>query len=486
MIDREDADPAGVWGSKHRVLTAGLLLTVSMIAFEALAVATVLPATVQSIGGLEWYGWVFSSFMLTNLIGVSVGGQATDRHGAAPTYTAGAVLFTTGLLIAGLAPSMEVVIAGRAAQGLGAGAISAVSYVAVARGYATASQPRMLALLSSAWVIPGLLGPALAGLVAERLGWRSVFLALAPFVLLASTLVLPGLRRTTRPAAVGTSQVLPALRLALGAGMLLYGFDRAGTLPGAAVMAAGAWLGLRALVRLTPSGTLSAQPGLPAAIATIGLLSFSFFAAEAFLPLAITSIRGRSMVFAGMALTAGTLTWTAGAWLHARLAPRHGRRSMTLTGLTLLLAGIVVSAGPLTPAVPVAATIVGWGVAGLGMGLAYSTSTLVMLESAPAGQEGMASASLQLANGLGVALGTGMGGAVLALAGSTSAQPQPLGIAFVNLVALIAGVIALLSAGRLPARAPSQPAAAGSRSNQAKETVTLVCPKEPTRTPTVQ
>ena len=155
----------------------------------------------------------------------------------------------------------------------------------------------------------------------------------------------------------------------------------------------------------------------------MGLLSAAFFAAEAFLPLLLTAIRGRSATVAGLALTAATVCWTAGAWIQARLASTRSRRAMVAAGLTLDRGGNSRGTGAvLSERVPVVVAALAWGVAGLGMGVAYSTTALVVLEMAPPGREGAASASMQLANVLGVALGTGFGGAIVAL-GTTAGAP---------------------------------------------------------------
>lgn len=443
---------ARVWDEAHRRLTLGLILTVSSTAFEALAVATILPATVQNIGGIELYGWAFSGFMLANLLSINVAGQVADQRGPAVPFILGSVLFVAGLIIAGTAPSMPVVVVGRAAQGLGAGAISSVAYVAVARGYAPGTQARMLALLSSAWVVPGLIGPALAGTVADHLGWRWVFLGLAPLTGGASILAVPPLRQLAPAAAAPQeSRFRSAVFLAAGAGMLLYGVGSSSLMVATALIGAGLAVGIRALRDLVPPGTLRARAGLPAAIVTMALLSFAFFGAEAFLPLSLTSVRGTSTTLAGVALTAATLTWTSGAWIQARLAARRSRRGLTIVGLLLMLIGIAGTASILVPVVPVTLAIITWGVAGLGIGIAYSTTTLCVLEGAPAGAEGQSSAAMQLANVLGVALGTGLGGAALAVL-TAAAQPRALAIGLVDAITVLAAALAVVSARRLPGR----------------------------------
>lgn len=452
-----DSISAVIWGTERRNLTIGLILTVSMAAFESLAVATVLPAAVKDIGGLEWYGWVFSGFMLANLVSITTAGHAADQQGVARPFVLGSGFFVGGLLGAGLAPAMPLVVASRIAQGLGAGAISSVAYVAIARAYPVGARPRMLAMLSSAWVVPGLIGPALAGAVADHVSWRWVFLGLAPPTVLASALAVPSLRRLgpSATAATKTSRTLTALCLATGTGAALFGLGCADLRLAAAVTVVGVGLALPALTRLLPTGTLRARRGLPAAVATVGLLGFAFFAAEAFLPLSLTEVRGQSTMVSGLALTAATLTWTAGAWIQARLAARASRRRLTAGGLLLIIGGVAGIAVVVTTAVPVAVAALAWGIAGLGMGLAYSTVTLVVLESAAAGEEGASSSAAQLAFVLGTALGTGIGGTMVALATTSAAHSTRTGIAVVDASAIAATMLALLTARALPAAGPS-------------------------------
>ena len=177
--------------SWQRPLTAGLLLTVVCVAFEGLAVTTVMPTAVRELGGLMSYGWAFSAFMLTNVVGIAVAGERIDRHGPRGPLAAGLALFALGLLGGGAAPSMAALIAARAVQGFGAGELSAVIYACVARCYPADQQPRMLALLSTAWVVPGLVGPGVSGYVADHMSWRLVFFGLVPIVFVATALTVP-------------------------------------------------------------------------------------------------------------------------------------------------------------------------------------------------------------------------------------------------------------------------------------------------------
>ena len=442
-----------IWSSPQRWLTLGLILTVVGPAFEAISVATILPATSRELGGLHLYGWAFSAFLLTNLVGITMAGGEADRQGPARPYVAGMLLFTAGLLIGGLAPSMPILVAARALQGLGGGFIGAIAFVAVARGYPADVKPRMLALMSTAWVLPGLIGPAVAGWIGQSLGWRWVFLGLAPLPVLAAFMTLPALRSlgggTTAPRDWG--QIGTATALAAGAGLLLGGLGATSGPLAAALVLGGGLVGLVALRRLLPVGTLSAAPGIPAAILTGGLLNLAFFGVDAFVPLSLSALRGQNATMAGLPLTTATIMWTAGSWLQARLAPVAGRRQLVASGLVVTVIGCGAAALIVLPATPVLLAPIGWGIAGLGMGIAYSTLSLVVLEHAPPGAEWVLTAALQLLNVLGGALGTGIGGALVAHASRAEAGIAG-AIVRQDLLMIAVLAIALLTAQRLPGR----------------------------------
>ena len=123
-----------------------------------------MPIVDRDLGGnIDLYGWVFSGFFLGNLLGIVVAGLLIDRGGLVRPFVLGLRLFSIGLLVGGLAPSMPVLVVARFVQGLGAGAIPPVAYVSIGRALPEALRPRMFATLSTAWVLPGVIGPALAG-----------------------------------------------------------------------------------------------------------------------------------------------------------------------------------------------------------------------------------------------------------------------------------------------------------------------------------
>jgi MFS family permease len=441
----------GLWAPHRRALTAGLVLTVTFIASEALAVVTVMPLVAHDLKGLSLYGWVFSAFMLAELVGIVLAGRDADRHGPARPYVLGVALFTAGLLVAGSAPNMAILVVGRALQGLGAGAIPAVAYVTIGRSLPESARARMMAVLSTAWVVPGIVGPGLAAAVAHLFSWRWVFLGLVPLVVLTASMALPSLIRLGPPEAESATEhnAIDGIRTAAGAGLFLGALNSRNVGLGIGLALLGFLVGFPALRRLLPSGTLRAGRGLPATILSRGLLTFTFFGADAYVTLTVTTVRHHSTLMAGGVVTASTLAWTVGSWIQARLNEQVEGRRLVRWGLAAIFTGTAGMALQLHGGVPVAEAFVAWSVAGLGMGLSYAPLSLMMLHAAPSGREGWASASLNLADVLGVALGVGIGGAAVA-AVARGKWPVSTGVSIAFGVAALAAIVALALAQRLP------------------------------------
>lgn len=447
------AEVGGLWSPQRRRLTVGLVLNVTLVASESLAVETVLPMVSDDLGGLSLYGWVFSAFFLGSLLGIVLAGRMADRRGPALPCGLGLGLFAVGLVAGGLAPSMLALVVARAVQGLGAGAIPAVAYATIGRTLPEELRPRMFAFLSSAWVIPGLAGPALSGLVGDAFGWRWVFLGLLPIVGLAAALSVPALRSLAPVGGRDTGSPLrPALALVVGSGLLLAGLGSSRPLTLAAATATGVAIGVPALRRLVPQGTLAARPGLPSTVLIRGVITFALFGAGAFVPLTLQSVRGTSASVAGLALTASALAWTAGAWVQERRMAAWGPVRLIRIGFALLLVGIPGVALALVDGVPIAVGVAGWATSGLAMGFAYAPIAQLVLRHAEPGREGTDSAALQLSDVLGVALGTGVGGALVAYGDRVSwAASTGIGLTFA-LTTTVAALGLLLTRRLDPAR----------------------------------
>jgi MFS family permease len=314
--------------------------------------------------------------------------------------------------------------------------------------------------LSSAWIIPALVGPALAGQVAEHASWRWVFIGIVPPMPIGAAMLLPSLARLPERAQSPDARpggVFAALRLAAGVACLLFAAGATSYVVALLVGVLGLALTVPALAVLLPSGTFTGGIGLPAAVALRGLLAFGFFGSEALIPLGLSTQRGMPPSLVGLSLTAGALTWVIGSWAQDRAESRSAgsvsqRALRVAIGLALVAGGIGgVAAIILNQSVPVELVVVSWGLGGLGMGLAYPGTTLTALGNASSGQEGLAAAALQVAETVAVASGTGAAGALFALADHLQrAGSDGLGWGFVLSIASI--VAAFIPTTRLAPR----------------------------------
>jgi MFS family permease len=463
----ETSPQDSILGPGYRRLTTGMVLVVSFIAFEAIAVATVLPVVVRHLGGLRLYGWAFSAFMLAQLVGIVVAGPLVDRIGMLRPTLVAVALFAAGLVIDGAAPSMVVLVGGRVVQGLGAGVLVVTLNVLVGRGYPPALRPRAYAAMSTAWVVPGVVGPAVAGVVAQDLSWRIVFLAIIPAVVAAAAIALPAIAQadadhgTTLAEAGGHEQrpgIAVAVALAGGTALVIEALSARqvvlSPVAGVVGLALVVWA-LRLVLPRRPRDDVDAlaEGRQRGTMWVAAVLNLGFFGAEAFLPLSLTSLHHRSVTEAGVVLTVAALTWTSGSWVQARYVHVIGPRRLCTAGLALVALGVA-GVGTLDwPATPWWVGFVAWGVAGAGMGLSYATTTLVVLASAGPARQGDSIAAMQVLVTLGVAVGSGVGGAALALSLALGHGRAP-GLRALDALAVVAALVGLGLTVTIPKTVP--------------------------------
>jgi len=450
------ARTADLFAPAYRGLTIGLVSTITLVALESLAIGTVMPIVADELGDLSLYGWVYSAFFLGNLVGTVIAGGALDRMPLHRPYAAGLLLFALGLLGGGLATSMPLLVLARFVQGLGGGAVAPAAYTAIGRCLPERLQPRMFAMLSTAWVVPGIIGPSLAALVGQVTTWRLVFLGLLPFLAVAGGFAYRALRQVGGAEPTGTiashrtsARFVRAVAAAGGAGLLVaaLGFTEpwivvAGAIVGAAIL-------LPAFRSLTPPGTLRLAVGVPAAVLLRAVMTFAFFASDAYIPLLLQTWRGTPPVLTGIVFTATTVAWTAGTWYQARHIDRHGPRLFVAAGFAVVAAGIALTLPALVPGVPPEITIVTWILPGVGMGFMYSAVTLVVLRGVAPAEQGSASSSLQLADILGTALGTGIAGAITAAGERSGVDGLGWALGAVLALSLLVSLFGLVASGRV-------------------------------------
>lgn len=459
------ATPGSLWSPRLRRTTLGVVALVSLVAFEAMAVATAMPVAARALDGYSLYAWSFTGFLITSLFATAVAGDLSDRYGPRLPVLGGVALFGIGLALAGAAGSMLPFIAGRLVQGLGGGGVIVGVYVLVGQAYPDELRPRIFSYLSAAWVVPAVVGPLVAGTLAENLSWRLVFYGLLPLIVAPVLLLLPqlGTRRSEDLGDRRPGRVLPALGLATGAATVQFGgqqLERGQLVTGGAALVFGVALVVPSLRRLVPPGTLVLRRGLPSVVALRGVQAGAFFGVEAFLPLMLVEHRGLSPTLAGACLTGAALGWSAGSWWQGRPGPEIDRQGLAALGAAVVLGGLTLtSSAVLESTVPTAVAAIGWTITGSGMGITFSTLSVLLFRLSPPEEQGVNSAALQMSDALGCVATVGVGGIVYAaLHDRTGATAGPDGVEFAAVFALmlIVQVLSVLAARRLtPAAAPT-------------------------------
>lgn len=445
--DSATSAPAGVSGAR---LGFGLCIAVTAMAFESISVATAMPAAAEHLGHVAWYAWAFSAFQIGMLLTTALAGRLCDRLGPVRPMMTGMAIFAVGLVVAGTAPTMVQLIVGRLVQGLGSGLMGVALYVVVARAWPPQGRPRVFSWLSTAWVLPSFLGPPIAAFLTKHLSWHWVFFAVLPLIGVTVVLVLPLLLRLRRDgrdeghASTNPTPVWAAVTIAAAVPLIQLAGQRLDvwSLP---LAAAGIVLLVIGLPRVMPAGlfrrhTSGPRRGNIAAVTAVrGLMCGAYFAAESFIPLMLVDTRHLGLVWAGGVLTVGSVGWTAGAWLQSRTWLRLRRDRIMTAGTSCITAGLVLMALiAFAPGLWVALVVPSWICAGLGMGLAYASTSVSVMALSPDAQQGRNLAALQLAEALGAS-------GLTAIAGTIFAGLHGLGRAHATFGAVI-GAMAVIAA----------------------------------------
>ena len=426
-------------------VTVGAVAMIFLAAIQSLAVTTVMPVVSDDLDGAALYAIAFSGTLATGVIGMVAVGAWSDRSGPVWPLTASVILFVGGLIVAGLAPTMEVLVIGRLIQGLGTGGQTVALYVVVARVYPPAIHGRVFAAFSAAWVVPSLIGPFLAGAVTEYIHWRWVFLGVAALTVLAYIMVATRLwgkpLDTEHPS---TARIGPRLACAVAVAIGALALSLAGELgPFAIPTVVASVIVIAFAVRpLLPRRTLTAARGLPSVVLMRALIAGALFGAEIYVPYLLIEEYDFSPTWAGLGLTAAALTWAAAADVQGRFGDRIGNTRITIFGVAQLAAATAVCALSATLHLHPLIIVIGWAFAGSGMGLMYPRLTVLTLAYSTPRDQGFNSSALSISDSVGAATSiAAMGIVFTSLIASDAAFPAVflLGVGLA-LLALVPGL----------------------------------------------
>ena len=422
----QDAATAGsdIWRPPYVWVTVGAVALIFLAAMQSLAVTTVMPIVADDLDGAALYAVAFAGTLATSVIGMVAAGSWSDRSGPVWPLTTSVVLFLAGLVIAGVAPTMEVLVAGRLVQGLGTGGQTVALYVVVARIYPSAIHGRVFAAFSAAWVVPSLIGPFLAGAVTEYLHWRWVFLGVAALTVIAFAMVARRLwstpMHTDEPSRLPIGpRLLCAVAVAAGAlGLSLAGEAGAWSW---AVVAASLVVIVLPSRPLLPRRTLLAGRGLPSVVLMRALIAGALFGAEIYVPYLLIDDYSFSPTWAGLGLTTAAITWASAAEVQGRFGDRLGNARITVLGAAQLLAATLIAAATAMWHLHPLVLIIGWALAGSGMGLMYPRLTVLTLAYSTPQNQGFNSSALSISDSIGAATTIAVMGLVFTALSTTDA-----------------------------------------------------------------
>ena len=419
--------PPGSWSAllepPHRLSAAVVVLGILAPAFAAFITATVLPSAIVEIGGLELYAWASTAYAVGSILGSAGSSVVVRRTGMRRAFLLATGAFVVGAVLCGAAPTMKMVVAGRAVQGLGGGMLIAAAHAMVRDMFPEGLWPHMLAAISAAWGTAALGGPALGGTLAALGLWRVAFWAMAPITIVAAALTWrllgPTHTREAHAARVpfGRLSLICASVLCIGSIANTRGVVVRTLLLVVAIAALGLALRLEreARVRLLPSGMLSLDRQLGKGYWMIFLLGMSTTPGGVYVPLLVQMLHGVSPASAGYLYAVQSLSWTAGTFISARLGRERVHGAIVL-GPLLMASGFValfltIASGP------VAAIAAALLLVGLGIGTCWTHIGAVILSSGRADEGTVTASMIPTTQLFAVALGSALSGIIANQAG---------------------------------------------------------------------
>jgi EmrB/QacA subfamily drug resistance transporter len=401
----------------------GVMLSTALVAIDATIIATAVPSVVAELGGFRQFPWLFSVYLLAQAVTVPVYGKLADVFGRKPVMLVGIGLFLLGSILCGAAWSIGALIAFRAVQGLGAGAVQPMSMTIVGDLYSLAERAKVQGYLASVWGVSSVVGPTLGGVFSEYVSWRWIFFVNIPLCLVAAAMIGWKFherveRRRPRIDYAGAAVLTVALTLLI-LGVLEGGQAWAwGSPQSVAVLAAGAVL-LGVFVAIERR---AADPVVPLRLLRNRLLVATCLVAAcvgavllgltSYIPTFVQDVLGSGPLVAGFALAALSIGWPLSASQSGRVYLRIGFRLTALIGASVVVLGsaLLLLLDESTSVLQVGATSF---VIGLGMGFS-AAPTLIAAQSAVQWEErGVVTGSNMFFRSAGSAIGVAVFGAVV-------------------------------------------------------------------------
>lgn len=405
-------------------VSTGILLHATM---ETM-IATISPAMVRELSGVQLVGWTFAIYELGAIVAGAAAGRLVSYISLRHNMAGAAVLYGVGALICALAPTMPVLLGGRLIEGLGGGALVSLAFVSVERLFPRAIWPQLFGIMSAVWGVAAFGGPLIGALISTAFGWRWAFGAftIAGFAMASVSYIVlrsPEARSVRRN---GVAPPFPILALAtLGAAIIFVALAGVDIQPARSTLLlllgmAGIWLffridAWRPASRLFPSRPFDWSTRVGGGMTMVAALSVSTISFSVYAPLLLTSLHGIPVLTTGYIIAAESIAWSILSIMVAGAGPRH-ERAIIVGGAVMITAGLVgfaiaIPAGHI-PSILFCALLQGGG-----FGIAWPFVTRVIVASAPADESTIASSAVPTMQRIGYATGAAAAGIVANAAG---------------------------------------------------------------------
>ncbi len=450
-------DTSGVgFRSERGPILIALMMTTGLVAIDSTILATAVPSIVDDLGGFASFPWLFSIYLLAQAVSVPLYAKLSDTVGRKPIILIGIGLFLVGSVLCGFAWSMPALIAARAIQGLGAGAVAPMAITIAGDIYTVAERAKTQGYLASVWAVSSVVGPTLGGVFSEFTTWRWIFFVNVPLCLLAGWMIVrhfhESIERTKHRVDYAGAALLTVglslLILAVLEGGQAWAWDSVPSIGafaiGAVLIVAFLLVERRAAEPVLPLWVFSRRLLLTTTLVSLGVGAI-LIGLTSYVPTYLEGSLRVTPLVSGLALAALTIGWPISASLSGRLYLRIGFRRTVLIGMALTIVGtgsIAALAG--TPTL--AGIAAGCFVVGLGLGLVATPSLIGAQSSVGWGERGVVTGANLFARSIGSAVGVAVFGAIAnaIFAASAGGQRDPDAvIAASGAVFLAVGVCAL-------------------------------------------
>jgi EmrB/QacA subfamily drug resistance transporter len=433
---------------------AGTVLGSGLAFIDGSAVNLTLPVIQQALGGgVEAAQWIMNGYMLFLSALVLAGGAAADRYGRKRVFVAGVVVFTAASVACGLAPSLPLLIAGRAVQGLGAALLTPASLALLGAAYDAKGRGQAVGVWAGASGLTTALGPVLGGWLTQAISWRAVFFINVPVAFLAVWLVAANARES-RGTRTGPVDLTGAALVTLGLAAVTWALTAAPKAgPDPAVIGAGA-AGVAALLAFLVVENRARNPLMPlklfrsatfSGVNGLTLVLYAAFGAAFFLlPFELIRVHGYAPSAAGAALLPMSAGLAVLSPIAGRAAGRIGARPLLIVGPLLVAAGFALLAAFSSERSYWTGVLPGLAVLALGAGVSVAPLTDAVLGAVPDEYEGAAA-------GINNAVARVAGLLAVALVGFVVGGSDPRSVAAGFRLAMIASGVAAVAAALVAA-----------------------------------